>query len=151
MKINPLVYLLTATLVSHTTVCAAADAVKTTDSAAFVDNVSGVRLNYPVRLYLTVAGTTDKVCVPAEFPLRGLGVDTKKVLVKLRPATTDEFPQNDRKQFVIKNSIGAETKYDSCDEDAVGGTKVVPLYSVIGKPLEVPPADSENTLSIRMA
>lgn len=144
MKKNSLVYILAATLLSHASICTAADAVKTTDSGSAVDNVSGIRLNYPVRLYLTIVGTAEKVCVPAEFPLRGLGVENKKVLVKLRPKTKDDFPQNESKQFVIKNGVGLETKYDSCDEDTVGGIKVVPLYSVIGKPLEVAQSDSEK-------
>ena len=94
---------------------------------------SGVRMAYPVQVYATVLDTSETVCIPANFPLRGLGLLTANGLhVKLRPESPADpvFDPND---------------FRDCDSDLPSKIdKLRPIKSVIGKPLLVKQTD--NTL-----
>jgi hypothetical protein len=84
---------------------------------------SGVRLSYPVRVYAKVYDTGKIVCIPPNFPLRGLGLLTSNgVPVKLKAdlATDPDFKE-----------------YGNCDdENQAGDAATMPkLTTVVGRAL----------------
>lgn len=76
---------------------------------------SGTRLSYPVRVYAQVHNEDKWVCIPATFPLRGLGMLTNVgVPVKLRAVKSDDVIFSkfdnctvpDKTNLDIKDAVG---------------------------------------------
>ncbi|RSZ59865.1 hypothetical protein HF313_14145 [Massilia atriviolacea] len=98
--------------------------VKTYSVVQSDQNLAGTRLSYPVRVYAKINETNKTVCIPAGFPLRGLGLVTDQgAPVKLRALNQERFDKD-------------AALYKLCDDDELkDGETMTPLKDAIGAPL----------------